>query len=183
MINSVDSRSLSSHVVLTQKMIHIQKRTFELGCRYPRGDIELRWGSNDGESVEQVVAGVIDSTVTPQVVRPATVLPFGVGGVAPSGVFPNDVCQVFLFDTPTTSSPTQAPTNTPTTSSPTQSPTDTPTTSSPTGAPTSASPFVEVAPSGCCRTSSGGQGESYLFLMSTVTRDVQSPPQFAFLPQ
>jgi hypothetical protein len=83
---------------------------------YPDGAVELRWGAIDGGgSTNGAVAGVADPTVTPEVAMPATVTPFGVGGAAPVGSFPSNVCQLFVYVAPPPTASTTTTTTTTTT--------------------------------------------------------------------
>ena len=66
---------------------------------YPGGNVELRWGAtNGGDSHDRAAAGIVDASVSPQVVLPATVQPFESNGVTPVGQFPQGKCQLFALD-------------------------------------------------------------------------------------
>jgi hypothetical protein len=133
---------------------------FKHDPRYPDGSVELRWGTISGGSTQQISAGVVDSSVAPQVVLPATVSPFGADGMTPEDLeaFPNNVCQLFVFYG--TGSPSAAPTS---------APSATPT--APT-APTAPAPPPTTAPTGLghdqCRNHASGTDVRFTAIPSSM---------------
>ena len=63
---------------------------------YPDGSVELRWGASTSDGTSSVAAGILDRSVIPPVLMPASALGFNSVGVAtPATWYPGAQCQRF----------------------------------------------------------------------------------------